>query len=114
LWNRVSWRIAGRQILVFDTANYIERELQGLHPDVAIVATGLREKLHDYSCRLMRVLSRPRRVFTTHFDHWKQPAETPLTAEDRADLGHFADELHRCAPATEVIVPAPFVTVPVP
>lgn len=107
-------RMGGQQIFVLDTANYIEREVAGLRPDVAIVATGLREQIHDYSCRLMRLLGRPRRVFTTHFDQWKKPAETPLTADERADLAQFTDEIHRCAPATEVIVPAPFVTVRIP
>ena len=35
-------RLGGHQILLLSTANFIERELAGLRPDVAIVATGLR------------------------------------------------------------------------
>jgi hypothetical protein len=33
---RVGRAIGGRQILVLDTANFIERELAGLRPDIAI------------------------------------------------------------------------------
>jgi L-ascorbate metabolism protein UlaG (beta-lactamase superfamily) len=105
-------RLGGHEILVLDTANYIERELAGLHPDVAIVATGLRDKIHDYSCRLMRVLDRPRLVLTTHFDAWRKPVGTPLDDDARADLRRFTAEIQRCAPATKVVVPAPFVAIP--
>jgi L-ascorbate metabolism protein UlaG (beta-lactamase superfamily) len=105
-------RLGGREILVLGTANYIERELAGIRPDVAIVATGLREKIHDYSCRLMRVLGRPRMVLTTHFDAWRKPVGTPLEEDTRADLRRFTAEIKRCAPATKVIVPEPMVSIP--
>ncbi len=101
-------RIGGEQILVFDTANFIEREVDGLRPDVAIVATGLRDKIHDYACRLMRATGAPRTVLTTHFDDWRAPAGTPIDADTRADLAAFEREIHACAPATEVIVPEAF------
>lgn len=35
-------RLAGHEILILDTANFIERELAGLRPDIAIIAPGLR------------------------------------------------------------------------
>jgi hypothetical protein len=50
---------------------------------VAIVATGLRDRIRDYTCRLMRVLGRPRVVLPTHFDDFRAPAETPLDADAR-------------------------------
>jgi L-ascorbate metabolism protein UlaG (beta-lactamase superfamily) len=102
-------RMRGAQILVLDTANFVERELEGIHPDVAIVAPGLRDKITDYACRLMRVLGRPPVVLVTHFDDWHAPAGAPLDDDTRADLAAFADEIHRCAPKTKVIVPEAFV-----
>jgi hypothetical protein len=100
-------RIGGHQIVVFSTANYIERELDGLRPDAAIVATGLRQEIHDYSCRLMRVLGAPALVATSHFDSWREPrpATLQLDEETRADLAGFADEIHACAPETRVVIP---------
>ncbi len=97
-------RLGGHQILVLDTANFIERELVGIHPDIAILAPGLREKIHDYTCRLIHVLGDPPTVLVTHFDEWKK-APADVSSED-ADT--FAAELHACSPNTNVIVPKHF------
>jgi L-ascorbate metabolism protein UlaG (beta-lactamase superfamily) len=101
-------RIGGRQILVIGSANFVERELEGLRPDIAIVATGLRDELFDYSCRLMRATGSPSLVLTNHFDDWTEPATTPLSEEARRDLAVFAEEIRACAPASRVVVPTAF------
>jgi L-ascorbate metabolism protein UlaG (beta-lactamase superfamily) len=98
-------RIAGRAVLFLDTANFIERELDGLRPDVAIVAVGLREQIHDYTCRLMHALGDPPLVYANHFDDWKGP---PVDAPPGEDVDAFVAEVHRCSPATEVVVPHHF------
>ncbi len=105
-------RLDGRQILIVNSANYIERELDGLRPDVAIVALGLREKIFDYTCRLMRLTGRPRLILATHFDATYGPIDAPiqLSAED----ARFADEVHACAPASTVILPRHFQTIDAP
>jgi L-ascorbate metabolism protein UlaG (beta-lactamase superfamily) len=109
-------RLGGHQVLVLSTANFIERELDGLRPDVAIVATGLREEVHDYACRLMRALGRPPLVIANHFDDWHRPPQprAALDGDARADLVAFAAEIHACAPATRVVVPDPGVAIEVP
>jgi L-ascorbate metabolism protein UlaG (beta-lactamase superfamily) len=100
---------AGRSVLFIGSANFIEAELTGLRPDVAVIATGLREKIPDYSCRLMRALGNPPLVLTDHFDaHWQPlgPKQMDIGDNGRASLAAFADEIHRCAPSTKVVVPA--------
>jgi L-ascorbate metabolism protein UlaG (beta-lactamase superfamily) len=101
-------RVEGRSILFIGTANFIESELQGIHPDIAVIAVGLREKIPDYSCRLMRVLGKPRLVLTNHFDaHWAPlgPSQMAIEEDGRESLARFADEIHACAPDTKVVVP---------
>jgi L-ascorbate metabolism protein UlaG (beta-lactamase superfamily) len=100
--------VQGRAILFIGTANFVESELQGLRPDIAVVATGAREKVPDYSCRLMRALGRPPLVLTNHFDAlWEAlgPAQMDIEDADREKLARFADEIHACAPATQVVIP---------
>ena len=95
-------------MLFIGNANYIEGELAGLRPDVAVVATGLREKVPDYSCRLMRALGEPRLVLTNHFDAFWVPLgskQMDIGDSARASLARFADEVHACAPGTKVVVP---------
>ena len=103
-------RIGGHQIAIVSSANFIEQELAGIRPDIAIVATGLRQEVHDYTCRLMRVLGHPAHVFANHFDAWQAPLDTPepVEAEARADLAAFEGEVRTCSPETRVTIPARF------
>lgn len=98
-------RLGGHEVLILSTANFIERELEGLRPDVAIVATGLRHEIHDYTCRLMRALGEPPVVLANHFDDWRGP---PVDAPPGDDLRAFVAEVARCAPRTRVILPRHF------
>ncbi len=99
-------RIAGHQVLVLDTANFIERELVGLHPDIAIVAPGLRDQVHGYTCRLLHALGDPPIVIATHFDDWRGP---PVDHPPSADLERFVAEIQACSPHARAIVPRHFV-----
>ncbi len=103
--------VEGRTILFIGTANFIESELDGLRPDVAIIAVGLREKVPDYSCRIMRALGQPRLVLANHFDAHRKPLgpeQMNIGDESRADLAHFAAEVHSCSPQTKVVIPTHF------
>ncbi len=102
-------RMAGHELLLFGTANFVERELQGLRPDAIVVAPGLRQRVYDYACRLMRATGQPKTAIATHFDNWRGPVDAPLPDEDREDLRKFEAELRACAPGLALKVPAPFV-----
>lgn len=102
-------KVDGRTILFIGTANFIDGELSGERPDVVVLATGLRSRIPDYTCRILTAVGRPRTVLTNHFDDFGAPLapHTPLgDAADRADLDAFAAEVHGCAPDTRVIVPS--------
>jgi L-ascorbate metabolism protein UlaG (beta-lactamase superfamily) len=104
-------KTAGRRVFFMGTANFVESELAGAAADVAIVAVGLRQKIPDYTCRLMRVLGQPKLVLPNHFDAHRRPLgdhPPPFDEETREDLARFADEVHACSPATRVVVPAYF------
>ncbi len=103
-------RFEGRTFFFVGTANFIEDEVRalGVRPDVAVVAVGLRNKVPDYTCRLLRALGLPKTVLPNHFDEfWKPltPGKIELDAKTRADLDAFAAEVKSCAPDTNVHVP---------
>lgn len=104
-------RAHGHEVLFLGTANFIEREVEGLRPDVAVIATGLREEIHDYTCRLMRALGHPPLVYANHFDDWRGP---PVDAPPSEDLRAFVAEVARCSPQTRVEIPRHFVRMDVP
>lgn len=67
-------RMAGHQIIVFGSMNYIEREVDGLRPDVALIgAMPERQKIYHYTERLLRSLGYPRLVMPTHWDRFNVP-----------------------------------------
>ena len=53
-------RLGGRQVLVFGSMNYIEREIDGLRPDAALIgAMPERREIYDYMARLLHLLGNP-------------------------------------------------------
>lgn len=64
------------RVLALSTANFVERDLTGLRPDLAIVAAG-GGSVHDYVGRLMRTLGHPTWVLPTHWDDFDYPLDQP-------------------------------------
>jgi L-ascorbate metabolism protein UlaG (beta-lactamase superfamily) len=101
-------RLAGYEILWFGSMNYIEREIQGLRPDVAMIAAARqRLEIHDYTGRLVRALGRPRIVFATHWDEQSFAFGVPQDERLR-EAEVFVREVKRVSPRTRVILPRHF------
>ncbi len=103
--------VTGHSIVFLDSANFDESALSGVHADIAVIATALREKIPQYTCRVLKALGQPNVVLPNHFDaHWQpfQARETRIEPEQRDDLAKFTAEVAACAPTTRVIVPRTF------
>jgi L-ascorbate metabolism protein UlaG (beta-lactamase superfamily) len=107
-------RFGGHKILVFGSMNYIEREIEGLRPDVALIpASPLRLSIHEYSARLMRALGSPPLVLATHWDS----SGVPYTASHEhqyKEAEAFASEVKAASPRTKVVIPRHFEPIPLP
>lgn len=98
-------RFHGHQILAFGGMNYIEREMQGLRPDVALVgAAGSRKEIYDYCGRLMRALQLPALVLPTHWDNFFVPYGGSQQPAIEA-VQSFVQEVRAASPKTKIIVP---------
>ena len=105
-------RFNGHQILVFGGMNYIEREIEGLEPDVAVVgANSSRKEIYDYSGRLMRALHYPAIVLPTHWDNFLAPYSASQQTNLDA-LQSFVREVVAASPNSKVIVPKYFEAIP--
>jgi L-ascorbate metabolism protein UlaG (beta-lactamase superfamily) len=101
-------RLPNCQILAFGSMNYVEREIQGLKPDVLIAGAGTsRKEIYDYSGRLMRTLSFPALVLPTHWDNFLAPFNASQQKQIDA-LQSFAREIKAASPDTRVVVPEYF------
>jgi L-ascorbate metabolism protein UlaG (beta-lactamase superfamily) len=88
------------RILALSTANFVERELAGLRPDLVIVPVGGRS-LNDYVGRLMRTLNRPKWVLPTHWDDFDLPLDQP--ARDFGALLPLRDAVAAASPRTTFV-----------
>lgn len=105
-------RFHGHQILAFGGMNYIEREIVGLEPDVALIGAGAsRKEIYDYSGRLMRDLHYPALVLPTHWDNFLAPYSASQQTALKA-LESFVEEIVAASPKTKVIVPKYFEAIP--
>lgn len=101
-------RFRGHEILAFGGNNYIEREIDGLKPDVVLVGAGpSRKEIYDYTGRLMRGLHFPHIVLPTHWDNFAAPYEASEQPAIEA-LQPFLQEVKAASPKTQVIVPSYF------
>jgi L-ascorbate metabolism protein UlaG (beta-lactamase superfamily) len=105
-------RFHGHQILAFGGNNYIEREIEGLNPDVVLVGAGPSHKeIYDYTGRLMRDLHFPALVLPTHWDNFTAPYDASQQAAIEA-VQSFVQEVNTASPKTKVIVPKYFEAIP--
>lgn len=96
------------EVLVFGSMNYIERNLEGLRPDVALVgAMPDRNEVRDYASRLLRVLNYPRLVLPTHWDSFNVPYELSQRPAI-ARLQSFFGEVRAASPHSRAFVPRYF------
>jgi len=101
-------RIAGHQVFIMGSMNYIERQVAGLRPDIAIIGAGSdRKQVYQYTARLMQDLGYPPVVFPTHWDDYGIKPR----AEALKQLAMFTDEVHAASPQTRVIVPDYFTAI---
>ena len=91
------------------TANYIEREITGLRPDVALIASIFYNQIHDYTPRLMKALGFPRVILPTHWDNFERPfSEPPQDLRslfgDPGNLDVWVKEARQVSPKSKVVV----------
>jgi L-ascorbate metabolism protein UlaG (beta-lactamase superfamily) len=105
-------RLQGHKILAFGGMNYIEREMEGLEPDVVLVgAASSRKEIYDYTGRLLRALRCPPLVFPTHWDNFFAPYGVSQQSSVDA-LQSFVQEVRAASPNTKVVVPKYFEPIP--
>jgi len=101
-------RLNGVQIVVLGSMNYIEREVAGLHPDVALVAADpMRKEVYHYTARLLRALDFPPLVVATHWD-WSQLPFDASFDKQLKNADEFAAEVNAVSPQSQVIIPRHF------
>lgn len=107
-------RFPQHTVLTMGSMNFIERELEGLAPDVLLAGAGSsRQEIHRYTERLLNVTEHPRVVLPTHWDNFTVPYEdeAALAKATREKAEPFAEEARAASPQSKVIIPAHLVPI---
>ncbi len=105
-------RIGGHEVLAMGSMNFLEREMEGLRPDIALVgANSQRLEIFDFTGRLMRALGYPAVVIPSHADGYGNP-NPPAAA--LADREKFLGEVAAASPSSRTIVPTWFEPIVIP
>jgi L-ascorbate metabolism protein UlaG (beta-lactamase superfamily) len=96
------------RIFLMSTANYVERAIAGLRPDVALVASLFSNQIYAYTPRLLRALNYPPILLATHWDNFERPFTEPpqdLRAlfGDPANLDLWVKEVKQLSPRSKVV-----------
>ncbi len=104
-------RFGQRSVLVLCSMNYIENEMRGLAPDIALIpASPWRKQVYKYSERLMGLLDYPETVIATHWDN----QAVSFGADQSPQLqqaAEFAEEIKAVSPQSAIYIPKHFDTI---
>ena len=102
--------IGGRfSIFLMSTANFIERAIAGIKPDVALVASIFANQIHNFTPRLFKALNYPKVILPTHWDNFEKPySEGPQDLRaifgDPANLDLWVKEAKQVSPKSKIVV----------
>ena len=95
-------------MLAFGSHNYIEREIEGIRPDVVLVgAAPQRNYVYEHTARLLRLLGYPRLVLPTHWDRYNVAYDVSQEPAIKR-LQPFIAEVKAASPNSQVVVPEYF------
>ena len=99
-------RFGSHSVLTMGSMNFIERELEGLNPDILLAGVnGSRLGLYNYDERLVRVTGNPPVIIPTHWDSFNLPYGFSQEANVEGKLIPFRNAVARISPESRVLVP---------
>jgi len=99
-------RFARHDVLTMGSMNFIEREYQGLNPDILLAGiNGSRLGLYNYDERLLRSTGYPSIVIPTHWDNFRLPYGYSQQADYERNIVPFVQAAADLAPDSRVISP---------
>jgi len=93
-------------VLAMGGMNFIEREFEGLEPDILLAGiNGSRLGLYDYDRRLLTATGSPPVVLPTHWDNFRYPYGFSQQSNIERNILPFIEAARTISPGTTVIMP---------
>ena len=105
-------RFDHHDVLTMGSMNFVERELEGIHPDILLAGVnGSRLGLYNYDERLLQVTGNPPIIIPTHWDNFRLPYGFSQEANVARNIVPFTSAVADISPNTRVIPPTHLETI---
>lgn len=99
-------RFEKHKVLTMGSMNYIEREIQGLKPDILLAGVNFsRLEIYKYTERLLQATNFPKIVIPTHWDNFRVPYGYSQESGIEKKVKPFIKEVKAASPQSKVITP---------
>ncbi|GAA3744492.1 L-ascorbate metabolism protein UlaG (beta-lactamase superfamily) [Spinactinospora alkalitolerans] len=97
----------GPSIFLMGASDFVERNLSGLEPDVAMIALPAASSTYDYVPRLVKALDGPATVVPVHWDVFEGELANPPTPDTAMSMSleEFTAEVREASRRTKVTTP---------
>jgi L-ascorbate metabolism protein UlaG (beta-lactamase superfamily) len=105
-------RFENHKVLTMGSMNYIERELDGLRPDIMLPGVNLsRLEIYKYTERMMKLTGYPKTIIPSHWDNFRLPYGFSQEKAINAKIKPFIEEVKAASPNSKVITPVHLETI---
>lgn len=108
-------RTSSHKILTMGSMNYVEREIQGLEPDILLAGVNLsRSNIYNYTARLLKATNFPKTIIPSHWDNFRIPYGFSQERSVELKIKPFIQEVKEASPAAKVLIPVHLETISIP
>ncbi len=105
-------RFKNHKVLTMGSMNYIEREVDGLRPDILLPGVNFsRLEIYKYTERLMQLTGFPKTVIPSHWDNFRVPYGFSQEQAINTKIKPFIEEVKAASPDSKVITPVHLETI---
>ena len=99
-------RFKSHKVLTMGSMNFIERELEGIRPDILLAGVNMsRFNMYKYDERLIRVTNFPKIIIPTHWDNFRVPYGFSQSVGIETKIKPFIEKVKKISPNSRVIIP---------
>lgn len=97
----------GPSVFFMGASDFAAHNLEGVHPDIAMIAVNSADTTHAYLPRLLAALGNPATVIPVHWDNFESPLQNPppIGDKDLVRRDAFVAAIHSASPDTKVVIP---------
>ncbi|GAB3977490.1 MBL fold metallo-hydrolase [Plantactinospora veratri] len=97
----------GPAVFFMGASDFVERNVAGLRPDIAMVAMAASDATHEYLPRLLAALDYPETVVPVHWDNFETALRNPppIAPADRPRFEAMITAIRRASPRSRIVVP---------